>query len=512
MVLEKYLVCLKAKIILMRKSLPIIVIITIFILSSCNFPLKFSSNPMDEIPFPTNSTTTQTITQPTPGVTLQIDLQEPLFLENGAFHYSAQSGDTLEVVARHFGVSPLQISSFQAIDPLGVINPGQVLLIPDVLGTSFTSKNIMPDSEVIYSPSAGDFDVIDYVRNAGGYLSIFHQMVNGEDLTGAEIVKRLAVSTSVNPRLLLAVIEYRSHWVTRIPDEINATYPLGFYYQDHQGFYLECALAAKWINMGYYGWRQGLFTELTFSNGSSIRVEPQLNAGTVALQYFFSQFSQEGDWQYELYGNNGLVSLHQSMFGDPWSRAASIEPLFTSGTAQPQLELPFTAGEEWALTGGLHYDWNSGTPMGALDFAPITGERPCVVSRAWVLAPAPGKIIYSDNSIVILDIYNGSSESTGWQLFFMHISAQERVSEGTYVNRDDHIGHPSCEGGQATGTHVHIARRFKGEWLASGSPFPFILSGWTALPGTTQFQSTLVKDGHVVISRQDGSIDSRITR
>ncbi|MHC1739661.1 MAG: hypothetical protein AB9897_00960 [Anaerolineaceae bacterium] len=496
----------------MRKTLLIIAILTVLILSSCNFPLKVSPYPIDEIPFPTNSDTTPEIVQPSPYVTLQVDSQTPLFLENGVFHYSAQSGDTLSVVARHFGVSPLLISSIRPVDPLGVINPGQVLLIPDVLGTSFTSKNILPDSELIFSPTAADFDVIDYVKNAGGYLSVFHQLVNGVDLTGAEIVKQLAVSTSVNPRLLLAVIEFRSHWVTRIPEEINTTYPLGFYYQDHQGFYLECALAAKWLNMGYYGWRQGLFTELTFSDGNSIRVEPQLNAGTVALQYFFSQFSKEGEWQNGLYGPNNLVSLHQSMFGDSWSRAASIEPLYTSETMQPQLELPFAIGEEWALTGGLHYDWNSGTPMGALDFAPITGESPCVVSRAWVLAPSPGMIIYSDNSIVILDVYNDSHQSTGWQLFFMHVSAQDRIAEGVIVNRDDQIGHPSCEGGQATGTHVHVARKYKGEWLGAGNPFPFILSGWTALPGAAQFQSTLVKDGHVVTSRQDGSIDSRIIR
>ena len=67
--------------------------------------------------------------------------------------------------------------------------------------------------------------------------------------------------------------------------------------------------------------------------------------------------------------------------------AKTIEPLFPDGLQAPILELPFAPGEEWALTGGLHNDWNTGTPLGALDFAPITGESHCAVSRV------PGRLL-----------------------------------------------------------------------------------------------------------------------
>jgi hypothetical protein len=80
------------------------------------------------------------------------------------------------------------------------------------------------------------------------------------------------------------------------------------------------------------------------------------------------------------------------------------------------------------------------------------------------------------------------------------------------VALDDRIGHPSCEGGKATGTHVHITRKFRGEWIGADGPFPLVLGGWTALPSSIQFQSTLEKDGSFVTARQDGSIDSRIFR
>jgi hypothetical protein len=36
------------------------------------------------------------------------------------------------------------------------------------------------------------------------------------------------------------------------------------------------------------------------------------------------------------------------------------------------------------------------------------------------------------------------------------------------VKTGDRIGHPSCEGGAANATHVHIARRYNGEWIPAG--------------------------------------------
>ena len=44
----------------------------------------------------------------------------------------------------------------------------------------------------------------------------------------------------------------------------------------------------------------------------------------------------------------------------------------------------------------------------------------------------------------------------------------------------DRIGHPSCEGGLSSGTHVHIARKYNGEWIPADQQLPFVLSGWVS--------------------------------
>ncbi len=427
--------------------------------------------------------------------------------------YLAQSGDTLPVLAQRFGVPPDQITSAQPIPALGLIPPGQKLFIPAPTSSPAYPDPVMPDSEVIDSPSTSDFNLQDYVTRAGGYLSTYAETVGAERLTGAEIVQRVVDHNSANPRLLLSLLEFRSHWVTQVhPPNLNLTTPMGYNIPEDPGLYLELSLTAKLLGMGYYGWREGSLTTLAFTDGKTARLAPRLNAGSVALQYLFARLYPSSTWQSQLYGKNGLVTLHDGMFSDPWARAALVEPLFPAGLRPPELALPFGPGEPWAFTAGPHEDWNTGTPAGALDFAPITGETPCAVSAAWARAAAPGVVISSSPGEILLALDGRGRKPSGWVLLYLHIADKDRAPAGVHLALNDPIGHPSCEGGETTGTHVHLARKYNGEWIGAGDPLPFVLSGWTAKPGDKPYQGTLVKGSQVITAHPDGTTGSTIIR
>ena len=83
-------------------------------------------------------------------------------------------------------------------------------------------------------------------------------------------------------------------------------------------------------------------------------------------------------------------------------------------------------------------------------------------------------------------------------MFYLHISNIDRVKLGTIVKTGDRIGHPSCEGGTSTGTHVHITRKYNGEWILADSALPFDLDGWVVKNGTRIYQGTLVKGTRIV--------------
>jgi murein DD-endopeptidase MepM/ murein hydrolase activator NlpD len=427
--------------------------------------------------------------------------------------YFAQAGDTLSAVARRFNIDPGQIFSPDPLPATGFLSPGQPLSFPINMTQKPDSTAILPDSEAINSPTALDFDIDSFVKSAGGFLSTYEEAVNGQKLSGAEIVARISAESSVNPRLLLAFLEYRSGWVFGQPrNPADLSHPLGFYVPDRSGLYQEMVMAATHLNIGYYGWRSGELDSFKYADGSKAAINPWLNPGTVAVQNLFAKFYKPQPWLEALYGSQNFPDLYRRYFGDPWERATSVEPLFTPGMSQPDLELPFAPGERWSLTGGPHAAWNTGSPRGALDFAPVTGQAACSISRAWVTASAPGLVVRSDNSVVAIDLDGDGNEQTGWVIVYLHIADPDRIPYGQQVRTNDRLGHPSCERGQSTGTHVHIARKYDGEWLEADGPLPFILSGWQAKAGKLNYQGTLVKENQQVTASPVGPRTSVIVR
>jgi hypothetical protein len=200
------------------------------------------------------------------------------------------------------------------------------------------------------------------------------------------------------------------------------------------------------------------------------------------------------------------------MFGDPWARAATVEPLIPAGLTQPTLELPFMPGERWSFTGGPHFSWNTGSPRGALDFSPVTGEPVCVVSAAWSTAAAPGLVVRSAYNVLALDLDGDGNEGSGWVLVYVHLADLERAVAGTQAALDDPLGHPSCERGKTTGKHTHLARKYNGEWLQADGAVPFVLSGWEARSGAKNYQGELVNGKQVVTAHPGGVQSSVIVR
>jgi hypothetical protein len=82
----------------------------------------------------------------------------------------------------------------------------------------------------------------------------------------------------------------------------------------------------------------------------------------------------------------------------------------------------------------------------------------------------------------------------------MHVESRDRVAEGTRLTAGDRIGHPSCEGGRASGAHLHIARKYNGEWIAADGPLPFVMDGWTAHCGFHAFEGSLTSGNRAVIA------------
>jgi murein DD-endopeptidase MepM/ murein hydrolase activator NlpD len=432
--------------------------------------------------------------------------------------YYTQAGDTLPAVAFRFDVNQDDITSPEPIPHSSFINPNQLLIIPNSLSNTTSSQHLLPDSELVFSPSAADFNTVAFGEGTGGFLSTYTEFLGSTGKTsGSKMISQIARNNSINPRLLLALLEYQSGWVFGQPGDYNQIhYPMGFINEDQSGLLKQLKWAVNQLSIGYYGWREGRLKELTLNDdfGKTViaRMAPDLNAGTAALQYYFAQIFDSVDWINALDYSTGFPAYYESMFGNPWMRAQAVEPLFPPDLVQPQLSLPFLIGPIWSYTGGPHGAWERDGSWAAIDFAPASTESGCVESGAWVSAVAPGLIVRSELGIVVLDLDGDGSEQTGWVLIYLHMSGPGLVREGEWVEKGDLLGHPSCEGGYATGTHLHLARKYNGEWMTADGPAPFILSGWIVNASDKPYLGTLVRGEEIVTANQFGAYMSRISR
>ncbi len=441
--------------------------------------------------------------------------EKPNAIKEPTVLYYSQSGDTLNVVAIHFGVDTGEISSSETLpSPNALLNPGTLLVIPKRFEETTPNEQIFPDSEIVFSATSIGFDTITYVKEADGYLSEYREYLGSTGwTTGAEGIERHAIENALSPRLLLALVEYESGWLFGQPGNLSETdYPLGYIDTRKHGMFRQMMVSVSDLAVGYYSWRDGTLTELTFPDGTRMRIAPDLNAGSVAIQYYFSLKMDPDRWYQTIDSNVGFPAFFAETFGDPWARAQTVEPLFPAGLTQPELILPFEPKRIWAYTGGPHSAWEHEGAQAALDFAPSGDYSGCAETDKWIVASSPGLVVRSDNGIVVLDLDGDGHEETGWNLLYLHVGTEGRVPLDTWVEVDDRLGQPSCEGGVSTGTHLHFARKYNGEWILADGPLPFNLSGWIAHAGDKPYTGTLTRGDEIITASQVGELWSVVFR
>jgi LasA protease len=464
----------------------------------------------------------QPVSNPTP------DPTRPISAEDTALEYVVQPGDTLFGIATANGVT---IESILAVNNL--INPdnlsvGQVIKLPEPPDVQTSEFKILPDSRLIRGPGSSSFDVFAFVEQQPGYIRLATDEVKDEILTGAQIVQRVSLEFSVDPRLLLALLEYKSAWLTNPnPADDAKIYPMGAQASaqgfDRNGLYRQLTWAADQMNLAYYGWKTNGLTTLEFDDGTRLLYAPGLNAGTVGLQYLFSRYNSYANWQRQV-SQDGFYRTYIAYFGDPFANAT--EPLVPNNIEQPALELPFSPGETWFYTGGPHGGWGTGSAWAAIDFAP-PDDRPegsalCYVSDYWATAVAPGIIARSGDGSVVLDLDGDGDETTGWSILYLHLGTPGRIEAGTAVQIGDKIGRPSCEGGFSTATHMHIARRYNGEWIPAychkcvpgQERPPFVMSGWMVIGYINQEYQGYMTNGSEQRLAEQGRLtpENRVSR
>lgn len=401
--------------------------------------------------------------------------------------YFVQANDSLSVIARTYGVDLNALMAANQIYDPNYLEVGQELTIPTAdPNMEPSSFKIIPDSELVYSPSAVGFDVSSFLSHFSGYLSTL--------AFADDVVLQVAEDYSINPRILLVAFEYQTKWLTSSNQSLDSSQPAPTDAWKTNVFQVLSVIADN-LNRGFYQWQSNQIAYFILKDGSYIPASSVINAGTAAVQYWASTRYDKSRW-FDVVSENGLITLYQQYFGDPFQY--SIDPLIPEDLDSPQFILPFERDVAWSFTGGPHPSWGDGSAWGALDFAPPGSPMGCVVSGDWVTAIADGLIVRNEFGEVLQDLDGDGVEQSGWEILYMHISSWQQVQAGTYVKAGDPIGHASCEGGISSGSHLHLARKYNGVWIAADSSIPFVLDGYRAESSGLAYDGFLVKNGAAI--------------
>jgi murein DD-endopeptidase MepM/ murein hydrolase activator NlpD len=448
-------------------------------------------------PYPTSTPKATATASPTPDYdATPLPTREPFGVGN-RLPYVTQTGDTLVALATHFNTTVDEILALNPGLPLtATLASGQALTIPAYwfpLGGS--AYKIIPDSELVYGPTTTEFDIEAYVAGQAGYLSQMSAFVGERHRSAAQAVLYYARQYSINPKLLLALMEWRTGALTRTDatDEERGN-PFGPIPRV-RGLNTQLRHVSEQLSLGYYGWRTGRLTTLRLKDSTTSRPDSYQTAGTVAVQYLLAQWLGLEEFNAAT-GPQGFAATYIGLWGNPFD--GPLIDVIPGGLEQPELALPFDVRQTWAFTGGPHPVWGDNSPWSALDFAPA-GVHGCSYTDKWVTAAAPGVVVRAGENTLVLDLDGDGFEQTGWVLFHFHLTNDSLLPAGTVVQTGDPLGHPSCDGGQATGTHVHLARKYNGEWIPADGivpgVVPFDLGGWVAQSTGTAYQGRMMRLG-----------------
>jgi LasA protease len=352
---------------------------------------------------------------------------------------------------------------------------------------------ILSDGQFVHGPNVGPFDVARYLRANNSPLA---------DHAGT--IELWCGYASVNPRVLLTLIERQSGLVARNPAG-DVDRPLG---GPEPGFERQIeattlALAAAFYDHLYaYGARsdQGAAPEgattLLLADGTRATIPTDTSSATYAVAAAMAPRMTADAWTQLLdpADSDSFVVTYGRLFpgDDPLDTTNRI----VAPTAPPAdlLQFPFPVGESWWFN-GVH-NWNGGSygrPYSSMDFGTDALSCSCPPEDDWTVAAAGGTGYHPSGYPCWYRIDHGN----GWMTSYYHLLNPQ--PDGS-VERNEPVGTIACEvcaGGFATSPHVHFSLLYNGAYVELDGTQ---LSGWTIHEGDGGYSTgTIERDGVVKV-------------
>jgi hypothetical protein len=349
------------------------------------------------------------------------------------------------------------------------------------------AQSVLSDGQFVWGPNAADFDPRAYLQARKSPL-----------LPYADHLALWADYTSVNPQVLLTVLEIQLGWVSRIdpattPEQIEAqieetAMDLAMAFYEHLYLWGARRPAGQPAPAGG--------PVILLDDGSAQLLDPATTSGSYAVARVLGSPPAVDGLQAQAVSSDGTEVFPQ-VFG---SLFPGVDPLDSSNLITPQaappadlLQLPFPLGATWVASGA--HSWNGGSyppPYSSLDF--FTGGATCSnPPNLFAVAAATGSATRPYGYDCWLELDHGG----GWVTSYYHL---QHLYSGAPLTRNGKAGTIACEicaGGFATGPHVHFSLKFNGAYTSVEG---IKLSGWTVHVGAVPYDGGSFTRGGVTLN------------
>ncbi|MGS0497208.1 M23 family peptidase [Pseudoalteromonas sp. S1727] len=309
-----------------------------------------------------------------------------------------------------------------------------------------------------------------------------------------ELILHWAGFTSINPKIILALIEQQSGLLSNPDADFNN--PLSGL-SDEQGFDAQVEDVTTKLSQRFYAFKQWQESQVTAKESQSTRTaitnSASVNSSTAATAALVSMLNKRKKLAVEKGKANHVSSnlidflaTFDSLFPDssvqlqrsPKNEIHSIDQQALA--ASFSMDLPWPSG--YWYSGGAHSNTGSGYPYSSLDFN--NGSGGWGSNTPYVQAAHGGTVTrFSSCNIRV-------THSSGYSTNYYHMSNLQ-YNSGDYVQPGAWLGRYAnsynqalCEGGQSSGPHVHFTLLYNGQQVSLHNQY---ISGHRIDVGTSNY-------------------------
>ncbi len=350
------------------------------------------------------------------------------------------------------------------------------------------SSELLSNGQFVWGPNVGDFDIFTFLQNRGSALHVF-----------AEDLEMWARYTSLNPKILLAVLELRYGLIDDCPVDISSN--------DARTIIENTSMdlaTAFYEHLHTWGDRRkpwdldamALDPVLSFADGTTIEIQTDQTSGTFALAAMVAKTTDADTWAEELFetGPGSFTGIMGGLFPEVDLRDTSNNINPAAAPPDTLFQFPFPLGATWRFNGPHSWAGDGTPPFSSMDFAAGSGSCSSPPNM-WTVATAAGTAVRQYG----YDCWIEVEHSPEWTTSYYHMQNTPNP-QGAYIWPNASLGQIACEvcaGGYATGPHVHWTVKYNGAYVSLEG---VKISGWTIHVGPEPYTSGSIERDGVILN------------